>query len=64
MAPAAQQPEPPLQQQPSLGRRRGLENLPDYRASDIAAKHIKRGLCLLLRHLPVLLPLPVAAAIW
>jgi hypothetical protein len=41
---------------------RGLQ-LPDYRASGVAAKHVRRGLCLLVRHLPVALLLPIAASI-
>lgn len=38
---------------------RGL-GLPDYRLTDIAEKHIRRGLCLVIRHLPVFMLLGLA----
>lgn len=41
---------------------RGL-GLPDYRLTDIAEKHIRRGLCLLCKHAPVALLLPIAISI-
>jgi hypothetical protein len=40
---------------------RGL-GLPDYRLTDIAEKHIRRGLCLVIRHLPVFLLLGIAGS--
>jgi hypothetical protein len=41
---------------PASPARRGL-SLPDYRSSAISDKHIRRGLCLMIRHLPAALVL-------
>jgi hypothetical protein len=43
-------------------QRRGL-GLPDYRATDIAEKHIRRGLCLLMRHAPTVVLLCTSVSI-
>lgn len=52
---------PPQQQAPSRNLR-GL-SLPDYRKTDIAGKHIRRGLCLLIRHAPTAAILPLALSL-